>query len=235
MGKLIDIAGQRFGKLMVIERAGVTRLGEATWRCKCDCGRETTVQGRNLRNGSTKSCDWNRSRRIDIVGQRFGRLVVIEYVDNDKWGDPRWRCKCDCGHEKVLTGGSLRSGNTKSCGCLLKEKESGPNSAHWKGGRRKDPDGYVQLHRPKHPFATKSGNITEHRLVWMKANGPIPKEATIHHINGIKSDNRLCNLELWDRQHPAGQRVKDKIDYAIEILEKYRPDLLTVHARQKVS
>ena len=51
--------------------------------------------------------------RIDITGQKFTRLTVIEYADN-----ARWLCLCDCGKRKTVRGGDLKTGNTRSCGCL---------------------------------------------------------------------------------------------------------------------
>lgn len=59
-------------------------------------------------------------RRIDLTGKKFGRLTVIEVADSSK-GKLRWRCKCDCGKEIVVYGTSLKSGNTKSCGCFRTE------------------------------------------------------------------------------------------------------------------
>ena len=56
-------------------------------------------------------------KRIDLTGQRFGRLTVIRY-DHSEHDGAHWLCKCDCGKEKVAAGYSLRSGKTKSCGCL---------------------------------------------------------------------------------------------------------------------
>lgn len=59
---------------------------------------------------------------IDITGQRFGRLVVIEYIKLDKNRQSIWKCKCDCGNEVLKKGYYLRNKWTNSCGCLNKEK-----------------------------------------------------------------------------------------------------------------
>nr|DAM69209.1 MAG TPA: hypothetical protein [Caudoviricetes sp.] len=56
-------------------------------------------------------------KRIDLTGQRFGRLTVTEY-DHSEHDGAHWLCKCDCGTEKVIAGYLLRNGATKSCGCL---------------------------------------------------------------------------------------------------------------------
>jgi len=62
-----------------------------------------------------------KSIRKDEVGNRYGMLTVIEYAERSKWKQARWRCLCDCGNITVVDGGSLRSGHTKSCGCLQRE------------------------------------------------------------------------------------------------------------------
>lgn len=59
---------------------------------------------------------------IDLTGQRFGRLTVIERVENDLCGQVKWHCKCDCGEETDVQSNSLRNGRVRSCGCLLREK-----------------------------------------------------------------------------------------------------------------
>lgn len=58
----------------------------------------------------------------DITGLRYGKLVAIEPTEKrDCRGVAYWRCKCDCGNEKIVNGNNLRHGVTKSCGCLYKE------------------------------------------------------------------------------------------------------------------
>lgn len=63
-------------------------------------------------------------KRIDLTGKKFGRLTVIEFCGVNKWKYALWKCKCDCGKEIVVDGKSLRTGNTKSCGCYNKEKST---------------------------------------------------------------------------------------------------------------
>ena len=59
---------------------------------------------------------------IDLTGQRFGRLEVIMTLKNAVNGEYMWLCKCDCGGECISKMSNLRSGKTKSCGCIQKEE-----------------------------------------------------------------------------------------------------------------
>jgi hypothetical protein len=90
-------------------------------------------------------------------------------------------------------------------------------------GRHVSPDGYVKV-----PDRSGRGrSILEHRLVMENHLGRqlLPVE-NVHHINGNRSDNRIDNLELWNTRQPKGQKIEDKIEYAIEILKQYAPHLL---------
>jgi hypothetical protein len=59
--------------------------------------------------------------KIDITGQRFGRLVAIAPTDRRVSGNVVWRFRCDCGVEKETPISNVRSGNTRSCGCFIRE------------------------------------------------------------------------------------------------------------------
>lgn len=64
------------------------------------------------------------SKLKDLIGQRFGRLTVVERAENKIYGNKQkatWLCHCDCGNDVIVVGESLRTGATKSCGCLHKE------------------------------------------------------------------------------------------------------------------
>jgi predicted SprT family Zn-dependent metalloprotease len=79
----------------------------------------------NLTRNHTTSCGCSRAdgrKKLirDITNQRFGHLVGIKKIENKK--RTTWLFKCDCGNEKIVKGSYLKYGNTKSCGCLHKEK-----------------------------------------------------------------------------------------------------------------
>ena len=79
-------------------------------------------------------------------------------------------------------------------------QHSGKNHSNWKGGKIKDANGYILIMKKEHPFSSKSGYIAEHRLVMEKYLGRyLTKEEIVHHINGIVTDNRIENLELFSR------------------------------------
>ena len=58
---------------------------------------------------------------VDLIGQRFNRLLVVERVENSKNRKARWKCVCDCGNVKIATSQDLKRGHTQSCGCLHDE------------------------------------------------------------------------------------------------------------------
>ena len=135
MGKMIDLTGQVFDKLTVIDCAGKLDGRRYFWNCKCECGNVKAILGTSLRNGNTKSCgcgkydglkkynlDQSESGKIPL-NTRFGKLEVIEVIGFRKQVEGhnrRWyRCKCDCGNEKEVMGNMLKSGQVSSCGHCL--------------------------------------------------------------------------------------------------------------------
>lgn len=119
--------GDRYEHLVVIGEAEKEPNGQLRYRCKCDCGNVITARGTRLRNGEKRSCGkcvYNNYRDFeDLTGRRFGKLVVLEYVGTNKNRRSIWKCQCDCGVIKNISGHDLKMGKTKSCNCLGDSKE----------------------------------------------------------------------------------------------------------------
>jgi len=81
-------------------------------------------------------------------------------------------------------------------------------------------NGYRALH-------INGEQILEHRHVMEQTLGrKLTTAENVHHLNGDRLDNRIENLEIWSTRQPLGQRIPDKIEFAIEILREYAPELL---------
>jgi len=86
-------------------------------------------------------------------------------------------------------------------------------------------NGYIKLFKPLHPSSTTKGHILEHRFVMEETLGrSLTSTENVHHINGIRSDNRPENLELWVTSQPKGQRPIDLVEWAREILQTYEKE-----------
>lgn len=75
---------------------------------------------------------------INLVGERYGKLIVVSLIDDVASAKvpTRWLCKCDCGNEVVVRGYNLRSGGTKSCGCAQREIAAARCRTHGDAGSR---------------------------------------------------------------------------------------------------
>ena len=120
-----DLIGKTFSFLTVLEDDG-TRMsnGSIKWKCQCICGNITHVSSTNLTRNKIKSCgckkqELNSLNHIkNIKGQHFGKLLAIEQIGIDSNHNALWRCKCDCGNEKIVPSITLLRGDCNSCGCL---------------------------------------------------------------------------------------------------------------------
>ena len=127
---LVDETGNVYGYLTVLRRAKPEEYQAkdraARWVCQCKCGNITIVKGTALRSGVSKSCGCYQAevakgllekRKIEEIGNRYGKLLVISEYGKTKNRTVIWTCRCDCGNYINVPGTDLRSGHTKSCGC----------------------------------------------------------------------------------------------------------------------
>ena len=124
---------------------------------------------------------------IDRTGQRFGKLIVVEEVGRDANKKVLWRCVCDCGGETVIPSGSLVTGNTTSCGCVV------PNLKH--GGWNKS-------------------SYNTWRAMMRRCNNPNDKDYKRYGALGVTVCDRwhdYLNFEA-DMGEPTGDETLDRID-----------------------
>lgn len=112
------MSGQRFGKLTVIGYSGNNK-----WECRCDCGSVTHPFASNIRRGMAMSCGCVRHEQPahnfqDITGLKFGRLLAIRRSSPLGVKNTKWECLCNCGKTTIVSPSKLKSGHTRSCGCL---------------------------------------------------------------------------------------------------------------------
>lgn len=123
MPKKQDLTGKIFGRLQVLREIPERKNGRILWHCRCECGNEVDVIGASLtkKTSPTRSCGCLQREKTkqantpDLIGQKFGRLTVL------KRSGKGWMCQCECGGSTITTTTHLKTGHTKSCGCLQKE------------------------------------------------------------------------------------------------------------------
>lgn len=127
-----NLTGQVFHKLTVREPTDQRNSGGSVlWLCQCECGNFTLASSTELQNNHKKSCGClqkesaskiGQANLIDLTGQTFNELTIIKKVSSKKTpaGATKvfWLCKCSCGNNCIVEGNALKSGNTKSCGCI---------------------------------------------------------------------------------------------------------------------
>ncbi len=200
-----DLAGKVFGKLTVIKF--IERIKSCNyWLCQCNCGAKKRVSEYHLKSGHTKSCGC--LFRKDIKGKRFGRLLVLEFAEiiNKK---TFWTCECDCGTLKNFREDGLQRGDSRSCGCLLKEimkKRKGSSNPNWnnnlsKKDRELDKDrSMTSKYKEWHSKILKRDNYI------CQISGKTKIKLVVHHLESWHCNpslrTKLSNgITLWKQIH----------------------------------
>lgn len=124
-----DLTGKVFGRLTVLGLAGRDdKNKKLLWKVRCSCGTEKIVSGNLLTVKGIRSCGClKREQTIErctkpMIGKVFGRLTVLEKAYTKKGKGAYYKCLCSCGETVIVQGSMLRSGNSRSCGCINKER-----------------------------------------------------------------------------------------------------------------
>lgn len=179
--------------------------------------------------------------------RRFGLPCSVEGCTDNA----RCRGMCDGHYQRWHKTGEIPSGplkvlrrhNGASCeveGCKRLAQFNGLCSGHYsrvyKTGRL-DPEKPIRKLGPRGEGTVSTGGyrmiwsgdrkVAEHRLIMEELLGrPLLKEENVHHLNGVRDDNRPANLELWSHSQPKGQRVEDKVAWARQIIDLYGDDFV---------
>lgn len=120
----MDRRGERYSRLLVLDRDYSAIRKGVWWLCRCDCGNTVSVAGGKLGSGHTKSCgclrvEANKRTTEDLTGCVFGRLSVSGPVEVG--ANTRWLANCSCGGKKTATRQYLTGSKMPSCGCAESE------------------------------------------------------------------------------------------------------------------
>ena len=140
-GQYLNCTNQKFNMLTAVKRIGVDKFNHAIWLFECECGNKVKNDLARVRSNITKSCGCLRSNkakqnldkyqqdnkdkpRKDITGQKLNRLTATRYIGKHRNRTSIWLWRCDCGGEIEIPSDRVKSGSTKSCGCLNSELSS---------------------------------------------------------------------------------------------------------------
>lgn len=176
----------------------------------------------------------------DLTGQVFGRLIVLEraddYIDSQGWHRLCWKCKCVCANQTILNvkDNNLKTGNTRSCGCLQKEQLVKRSKEQFKKYNDYEiQEDYVIMYTTKsEPFYVDLDDFWKVRnICWCKNNGgyltgelpdgtyvllhryvmDCPDNMVVDHIKSeAKYDNRKSNLRIATASQNGMNKQKSK-------------------------
>lgn len=196
-----------------LRRMGVKMRGRhyGRWKPKActTCGKEFTPSGPAAKFCS-KACQYGTA-----ICRSCKKTFVKRETNGSKSANDNLYCSYECRWADVRTRDSYgRYLNSEGYVVLHKRWSQRAPS------RGLNDNGYVRLN-----LRGPNGRVLEHRHVMeqMLGRALLPDE-TVHHKNGVKTDNRPENLELWVSKHPKGQRVDDIVEWALEVLRRYAPE-----------
>jgi hypothetical protein len=186
-----------------------------------------------VKYGSTKlpqkskwACRVDGCNETKHKAKGFCRLHYERHIAEIKLTSPKK--KIGKGANCVVDGCSEKSRAKQMCSVHYQRWKSHGDPLFVQNNRRERgqgkqwheaPTGYIVRFEPSNPNAGPNGQVYQHRHVMSEMIGrPLRKGENVHHINGIKSDNRPENLELWTSSQPSGQRVTDIAKWAISVL-----------------
>jgi len=172
-----NLTGQKFNNLLVVSFCDV-KNGHSRWNCICDCNNFKIVSGAHLKDGRIKACGCLSHKPENLTGRVFGMLTVIEYNGIINKNKNSWKCQCSCENKtiKIVQANHLKSGETKSCGCLTRRTKE--NNPLWKGDIFKD----RERKRVNIEYTEWRKYILKRDYYKCQISGKIGEQLEVHHI-----------------------------------------------------
>lgn len=225
MPAIFPSIGATFGRLSFLGDGGSSPGRTRRWRIQCACGTEKLFRSDLVRTGRSQSCgclqqEAARASRIDITGQRFGRLVAVLDTGCTGSSGAIWHCRCDCGVEKSVSAKALRSGATISCGCARVDQPGLMSRAYLKRSnvvthnyraRRRAAAGSFTAAQIDALYLAQRGRCACCRV---KLNGVFHRDHRVALANGGTND--IGNIELLCGPCNLRKGAKDEIAWANE-------------------
>jgi hypothetical protein len=225
-----SLINKQSNKLTVIREidygVGLKALKRYELLCKCECGKLKKINRYAFGKVTSCGCDMKSkltNRAVDLTNKKFGKLTVINLIENYSKKGRHWNCICECKNTKIVKSGDLVNNNTKSCGCLKKErlKETALGNRTFKTS---------SLNRQ---YFTHKGNAIQRKLTpldketWLKIVfkpcyycGSIDNRAGIRsHKKGVKHESLPYTEEEFNRFRVdinGVDRIDSKQDYTFE-------------------
>lgn len=140
LGKAQDLTQKFFNYFQPLYRIKHTS-NKTYWLCKCNCGNYFTADAQYINSGRTQSCGCkktsrqqlsyeNSKRYVNLTNQKFGKWLVLKEIKDKRYsnGHRLWECQCECGTIRAIDTSSLKSGNSKSCGCERNNRLGKPSN-----------------------------------------------------------------------------------------------------------